>query len=87
MRDVESMNFPQNDEVLVHGSYLKTHDNKTEKMHVEDLAALDRLTDESMLDELKNRYSLGEYYTFIGDVLLSINPNKKGPISYDRKVT
>lgn len=86
MTEIDSMNFPQSDEVLVQGDLMKTHDSKTEKMYVEDLAALERLSDEKILEELKARYALKKYYTFVGNVLLFINPNNKTPPIFDRKV-
>lgn len=81
------MNFPQRDETIVCKGFIQTHDNKMEKMHHEDLAALDRLTDETVLDEIKARMKTGETYSFVGDVLLSINPNRDHPPVFDRKVT
>lgn len=57
-----------------------------EKMHHEDLAALERLTDETVMDEIKARMKTGETYSFVGDVLLSINPNREIPQVFDRKV-
>ena len=64
---------------------LRTHDNKIEKLYVEDLAALEKLSDDIIFEEVKNRMKIGSSYTYIGDILLSLNPNKEFPI-YDRKV-
>lgn len=64
---------------------VRTHDSKTEKLFVEDLAALERLNDETIFDEVKNRFRIGSTYSFIGDVLLSLNPNKSVPV-YEKKV-
>lgn len=64
---------------------VRTHDSKIKKLFVEDLAALERMNDETILDEVKNRYIIGSTYSFIGDVLLSLNPNKSVPV-YDKKV-
>jgi myosin III len=79
------MNFPSQNETIVHNGILKTHDQKVEKLLVEDLAALERLSDDTVYEEVKSRYKKGLTYTFIGDVLLSVNPNKEYPV-YDRKV-
>lgn len=84
--DVESMNFPLQNESIICNGFIQTQDNKLERMFVEDLAALERLTDETILEEIKNRYKAGETYSFIGDILLSMNPNKELPPTYDRKV-
>lgn len=51
-------------------------------MLTEDLAALDILTEDVILDELHGRLQQGEYHTFIGDVLLILNPNEQHDI-YD----
>lgn len=56
-----------------------------EKLYVEDLAAMERLSDETILDEIKNRFKNGKTYSFIGDILLSLNPSQSYPI-YDQKV-
>ena len=46
-------------------------------MQVEDLAALDTINDDTIVHELETRYKNKQYYTFVGDVLLFLNPNKK----------
>lgn len=46
-------------------------------MLTEDLAALDVLSENIILDELRERLQRGEYHTFVGDVLLILNPNEK----------
>lgn len=45
-----------------------------ESMHVEDLAALDVITEDTIVAELQARLAAGMPYTFIGDVLLYLNP-------------
>lgn len=79
------MNFPLQNESIVCNGFVQTHDNKMEKMFVEDLAALEPLSDDGLLEEIRNRLKIGANFTFIGDVLLSVNPNKVYP-TYDRKV-
>lgn len=86
MKDVESINFPQQSESLVYEGYIKNHDNKMEKMYVEDLAAIEPLHDDAILEEIRNKMKIGDTYSFIGDILLSMNPNQKYPI-HDRKVS
>lgn len=54
-------------------------------MHFEDLAALKEVSEESILTELQNRHLDGQSYTFIGDVLLYLNPNQDEAI-YEKKV-
>lgn len=84
-KDVETINFPSQNETIICNGLLRTHDNRTEKLHVEDLAALERLSDETVFEEVKSRMKAGSNYTYIGDVLLSLNPNTEFPI-HDRKV-
>lgn len=46
-----------------------------EEMHTEDLAALEDVTEDTVLYELQERNKKGQNYTFIGDILLFLNPN------------
>lgn len=54
-------------------------------MHLEDLAALKEVSDDTVLDELQNRHLDGLSYTFVGDVLLYLNPNRDESL-YEKKV-
>ncbi|XP_039280465.1 neither inactivation nor afterpotential protein C isoform X3 [Nilaparvata lugens] len=51
-------------------------------LRVEDLAALDGITEDSILVELEERSKTGKDYTFVGDVLMYLNPNEERNI-YD----
>ncbi|RVE54658.1 hypothetical protein evm_000779 [Chilo suppressalis] len=51
-----------------------------ETMQVEDLAALDILTEETILAELQTKLVKGSFMSFIGDVLLILNPNTNDDI-------
>lgn len=73
-------------EVAVVEQYIKRFNEPREKMYVEDLAALEKLTEESIVEELKQRLIHGNSYTFIGDVLLSINSNEL-PMEFSRAVS
>lgn len=84
-KDIETINFPSQNELIVCKGFIQTHDNKMERMYVEDLAAIEPLSDDTLLEELKNKLKIGESYSFVGDVLVSMNPNKRYPV-YDRKV-
>lgn len=86
INDVDSINFPSQSEALVCNGFIQTHDNKLEKMFVEDLAAVEPLSDDTLLEVIRNRSKMGSNYSFIGDVLLSMNPNKVCP-TYDNKVS
>ncbi|XP_011703378.1 PREDICTED: neither inactivation nor afterpotential protein C isoform X2 [Wasmannia auropunctata] len=68
-------------ESIVRKGFLKTRqDEPPEQMYTEDLAALDVLTENVILDELRDRLGRGEYHTFIGDILLILNPNEEHDI-------
>lgn len=54
-------------------------------MHLEDLAALKEVSEDAVLDELQSRHHDGLSYTFVGDVLLYVNPNRDEAI-YDQNV-
>lgn len=71
--------LPKKEEFKLIKGALKAANNKTEKMFVEDLAALETVTEETILDELIQRYREGSTYTFVGDVLLSMNTNQPPP--------
>ncbi|KAJ8350779.1 hypothetical protein SKAU_G00259090 [Synaphobranchus kaupii] len=46
----------------------------------DDLASLSELTDSSLLYEMQKRYGNDQIYTYIGHILLLVNPNKDLPI-------
>lgn len=46
-------------------------------MLTEDLSALENLTEDSVLNELHERLKLGFFHTFVGDILLILNPNEE----------
>ncbi|KAG8189313.1 hypothetical protein JTE90_019070 [Oedothorax gibbosus] len=51
----------------------------------DDLAASENQSEESIVDHLYHRFSQDEIYTYIGDILLALNPRKKIAL-YDSKV-
>ncbi|XP_076750741.1 STKc_myosinIII_N_like and MYSc_Myo21 domain-containing protein ninaC isoform X1 [Xylocopa sonorina] len=68
-------------EVIVRKGFLKTHQtDPLEPMFMEDLAALETLTEDTILDELHERLRQGYYHSFIGDILLTLNPNEQQDI-------
>ncbi|CAM4400283.1 unnamed protein product [Caretta caretta] len=52
----------------------------------DDLATLSELTDSSLLYEIQKRFSNNQIYTYVGDILLLVNPFKELPI-YSTMVT
>ena len=68
-------------EVIVRKGYLKNHQTMApERMFTEDLAALEQINEDHILDELQERLLSGSFHTFIGDILLICNPNEKQDI-------
>lgn len=55
-------------------------------MRLEDLAALKKVSEDTVVEELQNRHFDGLSYTFVGDVLLYVNPNRD-EVLYEKKVT
>ena len=73
-------------EYAVRNGFLKTGlSPKMEHMHQEDLAAMETLDEETITQELHQRHKQGNFYTFVGDVLLALNPNENIPI-YGKEV-
>lgn len=60
--------------------YKKGVDSEMQELYVEDLASLDQISEESVMKELEARMRIGQFQTFIGDVLLVLNPNEKHDI-------
>ncbi|XP_015438922.1 PREDICTED: myosin-IIIb-like [Dufourea novaeangliae] len=62
-------------EVTTKHGKLKT-DRKTspQKMYMDDLAALDMLSESGIVEQLEHRYEQGQIYTYIGDILVAVNP-------------
>lgn len=55
-------------------------------MIAEDLAAIDDINEEKIMNVLHERFKRGLYYTYIGDILIFLNPN--APIQiYGNKVS
>ncbi|KAH8248818.1 hypothetical protein KR032_003465 [Drosophila birchii] len=73
-RDVKSLY--KEPELFVDRGYVKRFDEKPERMYPEDLAALENPVDDSIIESLRHRIMMGESYSFIGDILLSLNSNE-----------
>ncbi|XP_033328921.2 STKc_myosinIII_N_like and MYSc_Myo21 domain-containing protein ninaC isoform X1 [Megalopta genalis] len=68
-------------EVLVRRGFLKMHQtDPLEPMFMEDIAALEVLTEDAILDELHERLRQGYFHSFVGDILLILNPNESQDI-------
>lgn len=68
-------------EAIVRKGYLKTHQTQMpERMLQEDLAALEPLTEDRILDELQERMRMGVFHAFVGDILVILNPGEQQDI-------
>lgn len=57
-----------------HGKLKTDRKSRPEKMYMDDLAALDMLSEDGIVDQLQHRYEQGQIYTYIGDILVAVNP-------------
>lgn len=54
---------------------LKSHRKaQPEKMYTDDLATLEVLTEDAIVEQLQKRYTQNQIYTYIGDILVAVNP-------------
>lgn len=54
---------------------LKSHrKEQPQKMYTDDLATLEVLTEEAIVEQLHKRYLQNQIYTYIGDILVAVNP-------------
>jgi myosin III len=51
--------------------------SKPEKMYIDDLAALEFLSEDLIVEQLQRRYEVAQIYTYIGDILIACNPFEK----------
>lgn len=74
------------EEISIMEGCIKKYNGAPEKMIVEDLCALEKLSEEKISDLLKQRLEKGDSYSFIGDVLVSVNSNEL-PDEFPRSVS
>lgn len=43
-------------------------------MYTDDLATLETLTEDAIVEQLQKRYNQNQIYTYIGDILVAVNP-------------
>lgn len=75
LAQIDAVDRLPREEISILNGCIKKFDKAPEKMYVEDLCALDKLSEDKIADLLKHRLDHGDSYTYIGDVLLSINSN------------
>lgn len=75
--------FKYPERIIKNGLLVTEGGGDPEVMQVEDLAALERLTEDNLIRELEIKYHKGNFMSFIGDVLLILNPNTHEDIYND----
>lgn len=60
-----------------YGKLKSDRKSKPTKMYIDDLAALEALSESVIVEQLKMRYEENQIYTYIGDILLACNPFEK----------
>ncbi|KZS21454.1 Neither inactivation nor afterpotential protein C [Daphnia magna] len=59
---------------------------KLQRIYLDDLASLENFSIESIVDQLEQRYRNNVIYTYIGDILVAVNPFAELNIYTDREV-
>lgn len=72
--------------VIIETCFKNSADKKLKKIVEEDLANLDRISEKTMLNVLEQRFQDRQFYTFVGDILIALNPNELLDI-FGKKVT
>ncbi|XP_046961728.1 neither inactivation nor afterpotential protein C isoform X1 [Vanessa cardui] len=67
--------YKPTDRIIKNGLLTTEGKKDPETMQVEDLAALEHLSEDNIICELQIKYQKGSFMSFIGDVLLILNPN------------
>lgn len=57
-----------------YGKLKSDRKSKPERMFLDDLAALEVLSEDAIVEQLKQRYVSKQIYTNIGDILIAVNP-------------
>nr|XP_018914102.1 PREDICTED: myosin-IIIb-like isoform X1 [Bemisia tabaci] len=57
-----------------HGKLKTERKAQPKKIYFDDLAALDVLSEENIVQQLQHRYEADTIYTYIGDILVAVNP-------------
>ncbi|XP_064474850.1 myosin-IIIb-like isoform X2 [Ornithodoros turicata] len=63
-----------------HGQLRTDRKSRPQRILVDDLSALETLTEDVIVDQIYQRYIQGQIYTYIGDILLAVNPFRQLPI-------
>ena len=71
-----SLHFNKADTTVRRGHLKVDRKRPKEKVVKDDLAMLDDLTEEIIIDNLTSRYNEDKFYTYVGEILIAINPYK-----------
>ncbi|XP_037032331.1 myosin-IIIb-like isoform X7 [Bradysia coprophila] len=66
--------FRQAEATTKHGKLKSDRKSKPQRMYMDDLASLEILTEEAIGEQLQKRYESNQIYTYIGDILVAVNP-------------
>ncbi|KAK4879246.1 hypothetical protein RN001_007392 [Aquatica leii] len=73
-------------ETIIKSNLLKNGYNKPmTEMLVEDLSTLDEINEEAILEILNKRMDIGQSCTYVGDVLLVLNPNEQEDLYVEKQ--
>lgn len=61
--------------IIKKGLLISEGSKEPETLQVEDLAALENLTEDNILAELQTKLAKCSFTSFVGDILLILNPN------------
>lgn len=70
----EGRNMRPAEATTKHGKLKSGRKSKPQKMYMDDLASLDVLSEEAIGEQLQKRYEANQIYTYIGDILVAVNP-------------
>ncbi|ERL92363.1 hypothetical protein D910_09677 [Dendroctonus ponderosae] len=62
--------------VIIETCFKSSADKKLKKIVEEDLANLDRISEETVLSVIEERFQDRQFYTFVGEILVAVNPNE-----------
>lgn len=62
-------------EIMIDKGFIRKFGEHPERIYHEDLAAISDATEEKVKKTLQARMAMGHSYSFIGDILLSLNSN------------
>ncbi|XP_076374166.1 myosin-IIIb-like isoform X1 [Tachypleus tridentatus] len=67
-----------------HGQLKTDRKSRPQPIMMDDLAGLENLTEDIIVEQLAKRYGQNQIYTYIGDILLAVNPFQDVPLYTDK---